>query len=356
MSTAGAAFSVRFLRNGDQIIIVRNIINRNGDGVALLQSVDTTSGDVVPTWNAEGKSGDDLERVLDAQPIIQLAVKSAAGYNASIRDVTWAYNGSTLNFVYDGSNWVTATNDSRFQARINGNFRELKIIGDLASVSAIANRQITYDVGYVSNTLTDRVQGSVDVIIQTAGSDSHIVQVTTNRVELDDENTTATLTAVAYYGASSVTIGSNGYTVEWYNNGEKMSQTSRQITVTRDMVNGGSIFVAKLLLNGNIVAQDSQRINDIADEYQIVAQPTNAGSNYVGVNHNAVYTLSLYKNGVLQTDGNITYSWIVFNALGEQTAEGTGSTVTILPEYCIIQQDGKDEYADCDVQVTAEIS
>lgn len=354
MNRTGAAFSVRFLRNGDQVFVTRNIINRNGDGVALFQIVDPNSGVVSPDWDATGKTGDAQTAVLNAQPIIQLGVRSSAGYPAEITGVTWAYNGTTLNFTLNGSTWVTATNNDAFQARINGSYYELKIVKNLASASAIANKQITYEVNYVSNAMTDKVQGSVDVLIQTAGSDSHILQITTNRVELDETNTTATLTAVGMYGTDAVTIGSNGYTIKWYQDGAEMSgQTSSTLTVTRAMVEGGSIFIAKLFLNGNAVAQDSQRINDIADEYQVAYAPTNAGSNYVSIGHNGVFTLTLTRNGNPYA-GAVSYSWQVFNALGEPKSSGTGPTVTVTPDNCLCGSGESAYHADCDVSVTAD--
>lgn len=340
MSRTGAAFSVRFLRNGDQVVVVRNIINKNGDGAALFQVVDPNSGVVSPDWTVENN-----------QPIIQLGVRSSAGYPAEITGVSWAYNGMTLIFTLNGSTWVTATNDSRFMARINGAYYELKIVGNLASKTEVANKQISYEVNYVCNAMTDKVQGNVDVLIQTAGSDSHILQITANRVELDETNTTALLTAVGMYGTEPVTIGSNGYAIKWYQDGvEMVGQTASTLTVTRAMVEGGSIFIAKLSLNGNAVAQDSQRINDIADEYQIAYTPTDAGSNYVALNHNATYTLSMKKNGS-DYSGSVSYSWQIYDALGNQKRSGTGATVTVQPSDCLLQNGN---YADCDVSVTAE--
>lgn len=353
MSKTGSAFSVRFLRNGDQVVVVRNIINRNGDGLALFQVVEPNSGTVAPDWDATGKTGTALTAVLDAQPIIQLGVRSSANYPAEIQGVTWAYNGATLKFALDGSNWVTATNDSRFQARINVDKYELKLVGNIASKTEVANKQISYEVSYVSNAMTDKVQGSVDVLIQQAGSDSHIMQITANRVELDANNTTATLTAVGMYGTGNVTIGSNGYTIKWYQDGAEITgQTASTLTVTRAMVEGGSIFIAKLFLNGNAVAQDSQRINDIADEYQILSTPTDAGSNWVGINHNATYNLSVTRNGS-NYGGSVTFDWQVFNSIGELKHTGTGSVVTVTPEHALVGSGEGAYYSDCDVQVTA---
>lgn len=334
---------MRFVRNGDQITIVRNIITSSGQGAALFQVIEPTSGTVKPDWTVEAN-----------QPIIQIGARSAAGYTVEITGVRFAFDGTTLNFTYNGSSWVTASNDTRFQSRINEGKYELKIVGNIASETIISNKQISYEVAYVSNAMSDRVQGSVDVLIQQAGSDSHLLQITTNRVELDASNTSATLTAKAMYGTEDVTIGSNGYGIEWYQDNVKLSgQTGATLTVTRDMVSGGSIFVAKLLKDGNVVAQDGQRINDIADEYQITYTPTNAGSNYVAPGHSATFNLSVTKNGN-HYDGEVTFAWHVYNALGKPKTSGTSSTVTVTANDCLVGDGDNAYYSDCDVQVTAD--
>ena len=334
---------MRFLRNGDQITVVRKVIDSTGNGAALFQVVDTTTGTPFPDWTQT-----------ENQPIIQLGIRSAAGYPTEITNVTWAYEGQTLNFTYNGETWVDEQNKKPFQAHINGSYYELKIVDNLASKDVVSNRQINYEISYVSNAHSDTIQGSIDVLIQQAGSNSHILQITTNRVELDASNTTATLTAVAAFGSTPVSIGTNGYAIEWYQDNVKLSgQTGATLTVNRDMVSGGSIFVAKLLKNGNVVAQDGQRINDIADEYQITYTPTDAGSNYVAPNHNAVYTLAMTKNGNPYT-GSVAYSWQIYNALGEPRTSGTSNTVTVKPSDCLVGTGDNAYYSDCDVQVTAD--
>ena len=230
----------------------------------------------------------------------------------------------------------------------------MKIVANIASKTVVSNKQISYEVSYSSNAHSDTLQGSIDVLIQQAGSNSHILQITTNRVELDASYDKATLTAVASYGTTSVSIGSNEYTIKWYQDNVELSgQAGATLTVTRDMVSGGSIFVAKLFKDGNLVAQDGQRINDIADEYQITYTPTNAGSNYVAPNHSANFNLAVTKNGNTYT-GSVAYSWQIYNALGEPSTSGTSSTVTVTPEDCLVGTGDNAYYSDCDVQVTAD--
>lgn len=361
MSTTGAAFSVRFLRNGDQVVIVRNIVNRNGSGLALFQVVDPTKGVVTPNWDATGKEGEELTAVLDAQPIIQLGVRSSYGYPAEITGVKWSYDGE-LKFTLNGEVWVNEANNKPFQARIKDKNYQLKIVGNLASAEKVGNKQISYDVNYACNGMNDKVQGSVDVLIQAAGSNSHLLQITASRVELDAENPSAELTAVGMYGVEPVTIGSNNYTIKWYQDGVELNgKTDAKLVVNRDDVTGGSLFIAKLFLKGSAVAQDSQRINDTADVYQIAAIPTNAGANWIGVGHDATYNLSVTKNGEDYAGGNVTYKWDVYDAmgnkkpLGQQEPTGTGSLVTVLSDYAKVGTGADAYYADCDVQVTAEI-
>ena len=343
MSKTGAAFSVRFLRNGDQITIVRNIITSSGQGAALYQAIEPTSGTVKPDWTVDAN-----------QPIIQIGARSSAGYPVEITGVRFAFDGTTLNFTYNGNSWVTASNDTRFQSKINEGKYELKIVGNIASKKILSNKQISYEVAYVSNAMSDSVQGSVDVLIQQSGSSSHMLQITTNCVELGTLNTSATLTAMAMYGTEDVTIGSNGYGIEWYQDGVKLEgQTESTLTVTRNMVTGGSIFIAKLTKDGSVVAQDSQRINDIADEYQIAYTPTDAGSNFVSPTHNATYTLSIEKNGT-HYDGSVSFEWQVYNALGVKKTKGTTSTVTVTSDDCLVGSGEGAYYSDCDVQVTAD--
>ena len=237
----------------------------------------------------------------------------------------------------------------------------MKITNNLASASAISNRQINYAVDYVSAAHHETIEGSVDVLIQQSGANSHMLQITTERVELSGDKGQATYQTVlgieAYYGTSRVTIGSGGYTTKWYKDGTENSnfiansEGKTSLTVTRDDIDGGSIFVCKLILNGNAVAQDQQRINDISDEYQIVAKPSSTSSNFVSLDGNAVYTLSCTKNG--KECAVKKYTWRIFNLWGMVTKTGEGSTITITADDCKGNNDS--EYSDVDVSVSAEL-
>ena len=351
MSTTGAAFSVRFVRNGDQIVVTRDVVNSAGQGCALFQVVDKTSGTPIPDWTVAAN-----------QPIIRLGARSSAGYPTEITSVVWRYNGTTLLFPTLTHTFQTSTNNDSFQARINTidgkDYYELKIVKNLASAASIANKQIDYTVSYTSNQMSDSCSGSVDVIIQAGGSNSHAMQITADRVEIDATHSSATLSIVAYYGADAITIGQNGYTVKWYNNGTEISgQTGATLVVTRSMVEGGNLFSATLFKDNNAVAYDSIRINDIADEYQITFAPkTGAGyegnTGYLGPNQNAYWGVTLLRNNQ-QYASAVTFAWEVFNALGVSKGTGSGDTITVTPAMAVVGEGEGAYYADVDVVVTA---
>ena len=346
MSNTGAAFTVRFLRNGDTITIAQEIINSAGSGAALFQAVDPNSKVVAPDWSSD--SNDSI------RPIVSIYALSAAGLPVSIKSVQWAYDGTPLNFNLNGSTWVGETSGKPFKARINGERYELKVVGNLASATAISNKRIDYEVTFISGAHTDTLQGGTDVLIQQAGSNSHVLQITTNRavLEVTGSNASATMGVIAYYGTNQVTIGTGGYTLQWFKDTSgTVISTATTLTVTRDDIDGGSVYICKLLLNGNVVAQDQQRINDISDEYQVVATPTSAAATYCGVGNNASYKLKLVKNGDLNTALTVTsWSWAVFDAQGNNKRTGSGDTVTITPDDCKIKD--SNEYADVDIIVT----
>ena len=80
MAKIGAAFSVRFLRNGDQISITRDILNQSGGGAGLFQTIDATSGIVAPDWTKAAN-----------QPIIRIGLSSSSGYPVEIKSCIFAY-------------------------------------------------------------------------------------------------------------------------------------------------------------------------------------------------------------------------------------------------------------------------
>ncbi|MFA5649514.1 MAG: hypothetical protein WC914_00010 [Proteiniphilum sp.] len=324
MESVKGAFTVRFLRIGDDVYIVREIYRiDNGikKGAALFQAVDTTSGALSVDWTDPNQ-----------QPICEFRAVSAVGYPVSITESSWVYDGEQLVFsTADPDGWRTSTN-GKFQIKHEEGKVFFKIIDNIASPANVANRMVSYNLSYISNGVINSYVGSMDIVIQQAGSDSHHAIITTPRIILDEANPSTTLTLQATYGVKAITIGQDGYTVEWYQDNVKMAHTDAALTVHRDDIHGASMFMARLLHNGVPVAQDGQHINDVADEFQVRVHKFN---DFVTEKVNAQYEFYLLRNGNTIPTENELWSWQVYNAMGDLTKSGVGKDLVITKDECL---------------------
>lgn len=385
MSTTSTAFSVRFNKQGDKIEYSQEVFLESGAGTSLFQVVDVTSGVPVPDWSVPAN-----------QPIIQLVPHSANGFAIQTTNVVWAYDGVDLVFGTIGNSWTNETSGKPFAARVVNGLFQLRITNNLASSSVVGNKQISYEVTYRSNGRTGTFNGFATVEIQQGGSDAHFTRInaepinaatghgglTLGIIQYNGVNvniTQTTLTATSYYGATPITIGQGGYTIQWYKGSFNPADpsanaisgaTSAALTVTRDMVDGAAIFIAVLKFNGNVVAQDSQRILDNADEYQVTAIPVVEGSrvcNYVEYDQAtstplyAKYNLKVQKNGSDISNDGIEYSYEIRNANKDLKESGVASDNRIIvgPNHCLVSGSSIDSadavFDDADILVTATI-
>lgn len=317
------AFTVRFLRIGDDVYITREIYRMDGGvrkGAALFQAIDTVSGALSVDWTDPNE-----------QPICEFKASSAVGYSVNIMQAVFAYDGVQVLFsTADETGWATSTN-GKFQMKQEDGKIFFKIIDNIASPTQVSNKQIGYSLTYISNGMINSYSGSMDVVIQQAGSDSHFAVITTPRIILDAANPSTTLTLQATYGVKNITIGEDGYTAEWHKDKVKLSETGESINVHRDDVDGASMYVAKLLLNGTPVAQDGQHVSDIADEYQVRAKKYN---DFVNEKTNGHFDFYLMKNNVTIPTDDEKWQWDIYNAIGVVTKSGAGKEVIITAEDC----------------------
>lgn len=317
------AFTIRFLRIGDDVYITREVYRMDNGvrkGASLFQAIDIVSGALSVDWTDPNE-----------QPICEFKASSSAGYPVSIMQAVFSYDGVEVKFgATDETGWATSTN-GKFQMKQEDGKIFFKIIDNIASPTQVSNKQIGYSLTYISNGTINSYAGSMDIVIQQAGSDSHYAVITTPRIVLDEANPSTTLTLQATYGVKNITIGTDGYTAEWWKDNVKLSETGNTINVHRDNVNGASMYVAKLLLNGTPVAQDGQHISDIADEYQVKATKIN---DFVNKKTNGHIELYLTKNNNTITTTQEQWKWDIYNALGIVTKQGTGTEVVITADDC----------------------
>ena len=86
------AFTVRFIRTGDQIYVEKTIVkfDKNGteSGGSLFQAIDPTNGGLSVDWKTS----------IYEQPALKIGIKSAVGNPVTITDIKWTYRGTQLAF------------------------------------------------------------------------------------------------------------------------------------------------------------------------------------------------------------------------------------------------------------------
>jgi hypothetical protein len=342
------AFTVRYLKIGDDVYIIREIYRMdNGErkGASLFQAVDTLTGALSVDWTIPGN-----------QPVVEFRAVSSVGYPANILESFWIYDGGQIvwSTTDPATGWKTST-DGKFQLKHENGRVFFKIIQNIATPTQVANKQIGYNLSYISNGMINGYAGSMDIVIQQAGNDSHRAVIITPRIVLDFENPSTVLTLQATYGVENIVIGQNGYTAEWYQDNTLLEgETGGDLEVTRDMISGAGMFTAKLLHNDVPVAMDGQHISDVADEYQV---RTRKIVDFVNKTTNAQFDLYLMKNSVEMTTQDSQWTYEIYNALGVLTKSGQGKSVVINSEDCknTPPNGGAEYYSDADWTGTVTI-
>lgn len=111
-NTVKGAFTVRFLRTGDQIFIVKNVVkfDQNGteSGAALFQAIDPTNGTLSADWKTD----------IYNQPTLKVGLSSAVGNPVTITNIKWTYRGVELAF---NASTATSGNYVGWQLSTDGN-------------------------------------------------------------------------------------------------------------------------------------------------------------------------------------------------------------------------------------------
>lgn len=362
-NTVKGAFTVRFLRTGDQIFIVKNVVkfDQNGteSGAALFQAIDPTNGTLSADWKTD----------IYNQPTLKVGLSSAVGNPVTITNIKWTYRDVELAFNASAATsgnyvgWQLST-DGKFAKKETDGYCYLRFIDNAASPSVVSNQIIGFEISYICNNVRDTYKGSEDVLIQEAGADSYSVIISTNIVSLEaTQNTETTLTARCMYGVKDIPDDefAANWKLEWYNDFVLIEgQNGKTLTVTRDDVDGSSVYSVKLLHKEGdawvVKAVDAQRITDESDEWQIKATPDGTNPDAISKTSNAKYLLSLTQNGSPYTNSTITWNWEVWNAINVKTYTGSGSSVTLTADMakCIPDTNNTDKYYHSDVAVEVE--
>ena len=86
------AFTVRFIRTGDQIYVNKSIVKFDKAGAesggSLFQAIDPTNGTLSVGWKTD----------IYNQPALKVGIKSAIGNPVTITGIKWTYRGTELTF------------------------------------------------------------------------------------------------------------------------------------------------------------------------------------------------------------------------------------------------------------------
>lgn len=257
--SAQGCIPVRRVRNNDSLSISIESTQ------PLFQGVDANSDNATPFPNWET---DDA-----ARPILTPVVKSAKGNIVSLSNHHWEYGDTLLVFSGSTSGTFQLTGDGKFGMDANG---RLKIFKNLASSSSTSSDILTYNgTAKIGDSSTQNVSGFVTILIQPMGNNSYMGWITANRSILTDvqNENTATLSARLWLSTTELT----DFSVKWKNSAGEVLGSDKNLTVTRDMVNGSTLITCEFYHKDaqNACFRAGKVITDNADEYVIVGEVSN---------------------------------------------------------------------------------
>ena len=329
-SSLTSAFLITLLRNGVNAYIQKSVVSFDSSGNetagSLLQIYDGTTGAYSVDWSSDYTS----------QPCLKLTVKTSDGGSVTLNSVTFAYDGTALDFsalnevTYenDGNTWYLDSTGKFAYARLADSdgvsYFYLRVVGNLASSTALQNTTIEYTIAFTSATAgSGTLTGTEDVLLHSGGGDSYSVNITLDEDTIFEEgDESITLKAVAYRGVTALTIGDT-YQIIWYKNATTFMGVGEELTIDPDDVDSTAVFTAYLTNDGSAVddttggtkdgysdwdkcASDSIRITDNTDPYQFVDSYTYGG--VFSATQDETLTLKLMKGDEQVTSG-LTWTW-----------------------------------------------
>lgn len=243
---------VKRLRTGHTLALQLNV-----SGAELYQTVDA-GGNVSPSWSASG-----------AHPLITPVGRSlTAGQTGTLSDWTWKYLGNPLTFNDDGA-CVTSGYANTF--KVNRSTAALEIIGNLASQSNVDNDTLTFSAKVTVGGVSAVMEKSIEVVIASGGASSYWANVSTDNAILDSTTTSTSLRTTLMLGG----VAQTNYTIDWYKNVKDAAHKLSGFTpgnVTRDMVDGTTLFIADFKVSDDVVYTDGIVLTDQADEFYVQTQ------------------------------------------------------------------------------------
>lgn len=367
MGNLKSSFTIAFLSGTDSLYIEESVVKFEDDSSSA-----ESAGSLLQVYNADTEKVTPDWTVTTNQPCLKLGLSQASsGDNIELTGATFQYQGNDVTFgtsaaSLNGMNWNTST-DGHFMLAFSedGLYAYFRVCANIASSEITTNQQITYTLSYSNSTFgSGEMTSTTDILIREGSSSSIYCNILTDNTELSTSVTETVLSVQYIYGdteyddlESLAAMVDNVASIAWYKDGVALGITDETLTVYRDQtgtynnyVDGCNVFSVMVLdASGGVLASDSQRITDVADQYQVKLTTTGT----VRSNKDATVKGILY-DGDDPYSGSVTYTTSVYNANNEQTgtAESTTSTEgfsrTITADECkYTNADEEEEYGEC---------
>lgn len=247
------SISIKRLRNGDTIFLTLEM-----NGKPLFQTIDKQTGAVAPDWSVTAN-----------QPIITPNVGTTRNNSVLLSGHSWQYNSQLL--AFNGESVGGFTPDSTGKFAMDPNTGALKIIGNLASPSNMANDTLTYSVVASVGGINYSLNKSVDIQIQLSGASSYFGFINLSTTQLDSDHPSAMLKAELWLAASAL----SSFHVKWYKGEDEWSEAAgmKEVTLSRDQINGTQLVIAEFYLSASgtsYVYKTAVSIIDTLDEILVV--------------------------------------------------------------------------------------
>ena len=377
MGNLTSSFTITFISGTDSLYVEEQVVKFEDDSSSaesagsLLQVYNSSTGTVTPDWTTSTNQPCLKLGLSQASTGDNVALTSSCSFQYQGEDISFGTTATTLN----GMSWYASTDGLFWMAYDStGTYVYLRIVDNIASADITTNQQITYTLSYSDTSFgTGTVTSTTDVLIREGSSSSLYVNILTDNSELTSSVTSTTLSVQYIYGDTEYNsletlqaMMTAAKSLLWYKDGESLSITDETLTVYREeaddsgaytgnYVDGCNVFSVMVLdSNGGVLASDSQRITDVADEYQVKLTETGT----VRSTKSATVKGILYQGDEAYT-GSVTYTTAVYNQINEQTGADatttstTGFSRTISATECAYENtDGETEYGDALLKVT----
>ncbi len=282
-------------------------LKRLKKGVNVILSIETENAALYQGWDEDKEIP--VPNFKDAaanQPILVPKAVASNGQTASITNGTWYYNNTMLVVTTTAtSEGFYKCSDARFA--INPSNYKLRIIDNIASASNTSNDMFTFKCSGEAAGTSYESEAVAELHLQIVGS-SAMALTLMGGCTLSSANQTTKLTADFRIDGGLIT---SGYSYLFFAESGKPLQnsTSREFTVTRDMVDGISGIYCSVYKTSNekpnYLATAFHKIVDISDEYELTPS---VDKDWDGTNKQTV-TAKVYRLVAGKAGDDITEEW-----------------------------------------------